>query len=201
MTNKETQYDEAALLDGLKQGSEAAFEDLWRKYYRRVLYFCRRYVPETDAQDITTEVFVQVWNKRRDLDTAGKISHFLFIAARNRCYNVVRDRKIHDAHAVELSRLMENDTGDLNLEQLRVELVRLISEQVNRLPEKTRQVFLLSFEAGLKPSEIAARLGVSVKTVKNQKLSAIKLLKTALQGHPLELTLLILLGSEQILSR
>lgn len=201
MTDKEIRYDDTALLEGLHRGSEEAFETLWRRFYRRVLYFSRRYVQETDAQDITTDVFVQLWNKREDFDTVDKVSNFLFVAARNRCYNAIRDREIHEKHEAELARLMESDTGDLSLEQVRVELIKLISEQVRQLPEKTRQVFLLSFEEGLKPSQIAERLGLSVKTVKNQKLSAIKLLKTALYGHPLESILLILVEIEQIFSR
>ncbi|WP_074240133.1 RNA polymerase sigma factor [Chitinophaga niabensis] len=200
MTDKTIQYDEAALIAGLHRGSEQAFEMLWQHFYKRVLYFSRRFVPETDAQDITTEVFVQLWNKRADFHTIGKVANFLFIAVRNRCYNLVRDRQIHDGHIAELAELMENDRGDLLLEQVRVELVKLISEQVRQLPEKTRRVFLLSFEEGLKPSQIAERLGVSVKTVKNQKLSAIKLLKSALQQHPLESVLLFLLEIEYFFS-
>lgn len=201
MTDKTLRYNDADLIEGLHKGREDAFEGLWLQFHQRVLYFCRRYVPETDAQDITAEVFVQLWNRRNDFETVGKISNFLYVAARNRCHNVVRDRQIHDGHAAELVGMMATDTGDLFLDQVRAELIKLIREQVNQLPEKTRQVFLLSFEEGLKPSQIAERLSVSVKTVKNQKLSAIKLLRSALHQHPLESILFFLLEIEHIFSR
>lgn len=193
-------YTDQDLLSQLRTGGEEAFETLWRNYYKRVLFFCRRYLPESEAQDITTEVFVSLWNRRSELSSSGKISTYLFVAARNRCYNALRDRNSHTKHLVKLASLQESDDHELFLEEVRVQLIRLINEQVNKLPEKTRQVFLLSFEQGLKPSEIAEQLGVSVKTVKNQKISAIKLLKAILQDHPLGAILIFLLEMDGFFS-
>lgn len=181
------------LLSQLRTGGEEAFETLWRSYYKRVLFFCRRYLPESEAQDITTEVFVSLWNRRTELTSTGKISTYLFVAARNRCYNAQRDHHSHSKHLLNIANLQESDDNELFLEEVRGQLIKLINEQVNKLPEKMRQVFLLSFEEGLKPSEIAERLGVSVKTVKNQKISAIKMLKAILQNHPLGAVLFFLL--------
>jgi RNA polymerase sigma-70 factor (ECF subfamily) len=186
-------YTDQDLLSQLRIGVEEAFEMLWRNYYKRVLFFCRRYLPESEAQDITTEVFVSLWNRRNEISSTGKISTYLFVAARNRCYNALRDRQSHTKHLAKLASFQESDDNELFLEEVRLQLIKLINEQVDKLPEKTRQVFLLSFEEGLKPSEIAEKLGVSVKTVKNQKISAIKMLKAILQGHPLGAILIFLL--------
>ncbi len=53
-----------------------------------------------------------------------------------------------------------------------------------------REIFLLSYSEGLKPAEIAARLGISVKTVKNQRVNAVNILRSALADHPMLFTLL-----------
>ncbi|WP_164735469.1 RNA polymerase sigma-70 factor [Pseudoflavitalea rhizosphaerae] len=195
MTTDQT-YTDQDLLYQLRTGGEEGFEILWRNYYKRVLFFCRRYLPESEAQDITTEVFVALWNRRNELDSTGKISTYLFVAARNRCYNALRDHHSHTKHLEKFADLKDSDDNELFLEEVRVQLIQLINEQVNKLPAKTRQVFIMSFEQGLKPSEIAEKLGVSVKTVKNQKISAIKLLKSILQDHPLGAILVFLLEME-----
>jgi RNA polymerase sigma-70 factor (family 1) len=191
-------FSDEQLLAGLRAGREEAFTLLWKRFYQRVLYFSRRYVEEADAQDITAEAFIQLWKNKEGFDEVGKVLNFLFVAARNRCYNLIRDQRTRGEHVAELTLLMTDDAGDLFTQQVRVELVKLIRDRLYLLPEKMREVFLLSFEEGLKPAQIAARLGISVKTVKNQKLSAINLLKAALAGHPLEVMLVLLLTMDSV---
>lgn len=185
--------EDTVLIAALKQGSEKAFELLWKLFYKRLLFFCRRYVPEQDAQDITTETFVQVWNRREGFDSKAKIASFLFVTARHRCYNVIRDRQIHESHAERIAELTKDDTATIFNNDTLVELLQIIAGHLNLLPEKTRQVFLMSFEQGLKPGEIAEKLGLSVKTVKNQKHSAIRLLRSILQHHQLEIFVLVII--------
>ena len=59
--------------------------------------------------------------------------------------------------------------------------MQLIYAAVEKLPEKMKVIFLLSFEEGLKPAEIADRLGVAARTVTNQKFNAIQILRRSLE--------------------
>lgn len=177
--------DEPMLLKRLADGSEAAFTELYHYFFKRVIYFARRFVPETDAQDIAAEAFIQLWKKKTDFQSIKEVSSFLFITARNRCYDLVKYHQVRQGHEGELIALMDNsDTYDFFWEELRMELLQQIRAEVNKLPERMREVFLLSFDDGLKPAQIAEKLNISVKTVSNQKLSAIKLLKTVMERHP-----------------
>ena len=193
-----THITEQQMLDGLRAGDDYAFTQVYAYYYERVLYFARRYVLESDAQDIAADTFLQLWRKREGFTDFAAVGRFLFITTRNRCYDFMRRRQVREQYAAELAELMANGTDDFFIEQVRIEFVKLIESQVALLPEKMREIFLLSFREGMKPAQIAGRLGITVKTVSNQKLSAIKLLRTALKDHPLEAVLVLLLQLDQV---
>jgi RNA polymerase sigma-70 factor (family 1) len=182
------------IIQRFRNGEQKAFSFIYKEYYQRVLYFSMRYVSESNAQDITAEAFIQLWEKRMDFNDSGSIVQFLFVAARNKCLNMLRHHEVRNSHEAALIEHLEKSSQEtLELEVVRLELIKLLQKEVDKLPEKTREVFILSFEEGLKPLQIAEKLGVSVKTVSNQKLTAIKLLRTAVAKHPLEAVLLALL--------
>jgi RNA polymerase sigma-70 factor (ECF subfamily) len=198
MHSTPTHIIEQQMLEGLRAGNDHAFTKVYMHYYERVLFFARRYVLESDAQDIAADTFLQLWRKREGFTDLAAVGRFLFVTTRNRCYDFMRRRQVREQYAAELAELMANGTDDFFIEQVRIEFVKLIEAQVALLPEKMREIFLLSFRDGLKPAQIAGQLGITVKTVSNQKLSAIKLLRSALKDHPLEAVLLLLLQLDQV---
>lgn len=191
-------HTEQELLTDLHNGSEAAFTQVYRQYFERVLVYARRIVNEEDAQDITADTFLQLWRKRSEFSHFGGIVQFLFLTARNGCYDRLRRLEVRSKHAAHLADLMDNDTQDFFVDQVRIEFVKLIEEQVQQLPERMREVFLLSFRDGLKPAQVAEQLGIHVKTVSNQKLSAVKLLRAALKDHPLEMLITLLVQLDKL---
>ncbi len=186
-------YTDEELLKLFSSGDQEAFKTLYDRFFKQVLQFTRRYTEEADAQDITADTFVQLWNKRSQFEHIKAISSFLFVTARNRCIDLIRHQKVKGRYEKELVSLADGHYhDDFFLVQVRLELSRLLREEIDKLPEKMKEVLLLSFRDGLKPMEIAEKLNVSVKTVSNQKLSALKVLKSALRQYPLELMLLLL---------
>jgi RNA polymerase sigma-70 factor (family 1) len=197
LTDLESQNNEEQLLERLRRGQENAFSVLYGRFHQRVLYFARRYVNEAEAQDITAEAFVQLWKKRTGFDDIKSVSAFLFVTARNRCYNFLRNHDYRKAQEPALIEHLERTTAAaLKAEEVRLQLAELLSAEIDKLPAKMREVFLLSFRDGLKPAQIAERLQITVKTVSNQKLSAIHLLRAAVAGHQLEAILIVLLQLE-----
>ncbi|MBX3253738.1 MAG: RNA polymerase sigma-70 factor [Chitinophagaceae bacterium] len=189
-------HTDDALLSLFVSGDQEAFTVLYERYYRQVLYFTRRYTNETDAQDITADSFMQLWHKRAQFVHIKAIPTFLFITARNRCYDLIRHNKVKSKHENELTEMMDDhEHNDFFFTEVRLELLKLLRNEIDKLPEKMREIVLLSFSEGLKPAQIAARLNISVKTVSNQKLSALKILKLAVNKNPLELMLLVLIQS------
>lgn len=177
-----------------RAGDEAAFSIVYHRFYRRVLFFSRRFVDEAEAQDITAEAFVMIWRKRADFAHLEKLVRFLFVTTRNRCFNKVKQDRTRKAVMGNIALLLEEHESERywNDQEVQIELIELLQKQLDTLPVKTREVFLLSFQEGLKPAEIAERLGLSVQTVKNQKVTAIKLLRMAINPQQLAVILLIL---------
>ncbi len=189
--------DEFTFMQHFTTGEKAAFTSLYNEYYFRVYEFAGRYLPTgADAEDITADSFIKLWNRRNEFSSLDHIRAFLFTAARNACLNFLQHVKVKDQkHAEILHSLTTLQRDSFYLEEIRAELMQLVYTEVEKLPAKMKEIFLLSYKEGLKPAEIAERLNISVQTVSNQKYSAINLLKTALGNTPLLLALLLCLES------
>jgi RNA polymerase sigma-70 factor (ECF subfamily) len=180
-----------------QHGDERAFAQLYDQFYERLYFFACRFVNGAEAKDVTSEAFIQLWSKRGNFDTLAAVRHFLFVVVRNKCFDILKHEVVKSKKHDELVYLLDKSEEDsLFLEQVKSELIRMISTEVDKLPTKMKENFLLSFAEGLKPAAIAERLQISVQTVSNQKLSAIRILQSALGNQSLLLSLLVLLYAD-----
>lgn len=183
------------MLRELRAGNEQAFTQVYKLFYSRVLWYARKYLSQpADVEDVTADTFIQLWKHRTEFETVDAIAAFLHVSVRNKCFDLLRRTQMKESHHVELLKLFEEaEASDFYIEQLRLELIRKIYEEVEKLPAKMKEIFLLSYQEGLKPAEIAERLHINVQTVSNQKINAIKILKLALAQKPFLLMLMTLL--------
>jgi RNA polymerase sigma-70 factor (family 1) len=191
--------DEFTLMRSFTTGEKFAFTSVYNEYYFRVYEFASKYLPtQEDAEDITADSFTKLWQKRNEFASLEHIRAFLFTTAKNACLNFLQHSKIKDEKHTDILRSLKTLQRDnFLLEEIRAELMQLVYAEVDKLPAKMKEIFLLSYKEGLKPAEIAERLQISVQTVSNQKLNAINLLKTALGNTPLLLALLLCLEFPQ----
>lgn len=187
--------DEFTLMRSFINGERPAFTAVYNAYYFRVYEFASKYLPTgPDAEDITADTFIKLWQRRDQFSSLDHIRAFLFTTAKNACLNFLQHVKVKDQkHAEILHSLTALQRDSFYLEEIRSELMQLVYAEVEKLPAKMKQIFLLSYREGLKPAEIAERLSLSVQTVSNQKVNAINLLKSALGNTPLLLALLLCL--------
>ncbi|HEX6431588.1 MAG TPA: sigma-70 family RNA polymerase sigma factor [Niastella sp.] len=193
LTENEIQ-DEVALMQQFRAGSEEAFTTVYRHLYQRVYWFARKFIEETeDARDLTAETFVQLWKQYDTFPTLDAVMAFLYVTVRNKCYNLIKHRQMKAGRRDELLRqLNERDPGDFFEEQVQLQLVRRIYAEVDKLPPRMKDIFLLSYRDGLKPAEIAELLQIKAQTVINQRVTAVRLLQLAL-GKELMITSLMVL--------
>jgi RNA polymerase sigma-70 factor (family 1) len=193
--------DDVVLMQQFRAGSEEAFTTVYRLLHRRVFWFARKFVEETEeAQDLTAESFVQLWQQNNNFPTLDAVAAFLHVTVRNKCYNLLKHRQMKASRRDELLRqLNERDQGDFFEEQVQLQLVRRIYAEVDKLPPRMKAIFLLSYREGLKPAEIAERLQIKAQTVINQRVTAVKLLQTALGKDILLLPLLVVLKYKDFL--
>ena len=158
----------------LDQGS---FEKLFREFFPPLMAFARKIlVDEDDAREVVQKVFISLWERRQEVDLTTSLKSYLFTSVHNRSLNVIRDRKKFSAAEVpEVA-----GEWDVSTQIESMELEGKIMEVIGSLPEKCREVFELNRFEGMKYSEIAEHLNISVKTVENQMSKALKILREKL---------------------
>jgi RNA polymerase sigma-70 factor, ECF subfamily len=155
-------------------------EQLFKTYHAGLVAFADQYVrsPE-DAREIVQDVFISVWNNRESIDREGNLKAYLFTATRNKCFNFLQKRKLS---TVSIETTVVNPATEYGVEAQidAAELRAEIYDEVRLLPEKCREIFLLSRRDGLSYKEIAQKLDVSDKTVENQIGIALKRIRRRL---------------------
>lgn len=162
--------------------TEMNFTELYQTYYCQLTEVANRWVPEEDARDMVQDVFLALLEKPELLHTLADVYAYVYTAVRNRCL----DRLRHDAYRREYAnRAWALIVDTINLETpatlLHYRETRLrIIQAIDRLPRRSRQVFMLSREQGLKYHAIATTLGISVNTVENHMALALARLRKAI---------------------
>jgi RNA polymerase sigma-70 factor (ECF subfamily) len=174
--------DDEALMTLAAAGNKPAFAVLVNRYLGRVTQFCLRFVGERSAaQELAQEVFLEVWLRRDRYRSQGKFTVFLFVLARHRCLNRVRDegrrgrreKVAHDETALAPSQL------EALLER---ERQRQVQDALLRLSPKLREAVLLRFEQRLDYPEVARILGCPESTTRSRVRLAMLALRDAIAG-------------------
>jgi RNA polymerase sigma-70 factor (ECF subfamily) len=162
----------------LKQQKIPEFEKVFDLFNPSLCFFARRLVNDgAIAQDIVTDIFVKLWQKQADFKTVYSVKAFLYISTRNACLNHNQQVK-YQMRIRETIRQQSNDIdmGVMN-EAIHAEVLRHVYAIVNDLPDKCKEVMLLSYTKGLDCHEIARQMQLSVHTVRNQKSRGVHLIK------------------------
>ena len=168
---------EQELLKGLRNGDEDAFDVIFRTYYARLVHFCEAMLGErAPAEELAQDVMLELWRRRTTLTVETTLQGYLFRAARNRTLNYIRHEKVvQRSAAFTASELVSEAVGDRRMQQ--DELDAALRSAVATLPPRCREVFELSRSQGLKYSEIATTLGISIKTVEAQMGKALRIVR------------------------
>lgn len=176
------------------------FEEIYVSYFSRMRRFAQEYVlSEEEAENIVQDVFTELWERKVLLTYDINLVAFLFTTIKNRCIDYLRHKVIvreavnqlqEEYQLVLKVKLASLELFDQSMlsEQ---DLEKIITQVIDSLPEKCREIFIKSKMEGKKQKEIAAELNISLKTVENQMNIAYKKLKAELHDYlPLLLFLL-----------
>jgi RNA polymerase sigma-70 factor (ECF subfamily) len=168
------------LLQRLRRGDEAAFDEIFRSWYASLVRAAESIVrSRAVAEELVQDVMLELWRRRESLVEGGSAQAYLFQSVRNRSLNYVRHERVERRAEPEAERVAQIQAPAQSLlveEEIDVALRRAVAG----LPDRCREVFELSRIHGLKYSEIATVLGISVKTVEAQMGKALKVLRVEL---------------------
>ena len=168
----------------IPQLDEEAFEILYRRFYLRLYNFSLKITSEVSvSQDMVHEVFIKLWENREHLE-GNNYGALLFRMTRNMCFNYLKHKKVIENKSIDLKSCRQweelyriefiKDEPYLLIEK---ELEEQFLEIVNDLPERCREVFILSREKGMKNREIALELNLSLKAIEKHISSALRILR------------------------
>lgn len=169
---------------------EKMFEFLFKAYYPRLTAFAKKFiVDKVEVDDIIQDVFLKVWEKRKEVDE-DTFQSYLFTLVRNACINHVKHKKIAHNYRIDIEintkaeGLYYADFFSDPLHQtIFNEVQNEIEKVIQNLPKQTQNVFRLSRFEGLKNAEIADKLKISIRTVEKHNTKALQKLKTHLTAH------------------
>lgn len=173
--------------------SHKNFSGIYISYFPKMVRFVREYViSEEEAQDVVQDMFLHLWERRDILDSVSNLNAFLFTLIKNRCIDYYRQtttrlnakkESLDNIHEQELHLKMEAlGQFDTNMFDEN-EMEELLEKAIEKLPDKCRQIFILSRMDGLRHEEIAQKLDISVHTVQNHIVSALRRLRMELKDY------------------
>ena len=167
-----------------------AFDVIYRKYSRRVFQFAFSILKvQEDAEEIVQEVFFKIWEKRDTLREHLSFKSYLFTITYNTSITLIRKR-IKEARYVDYLHNLQSPSANTSVTDVEYrELRKKVDETIGKLPDRQKQIFLLSREEGLSYKEIAEQLGISVNTVENHMVRALRYLREHLGGSSLMMML------------
>lgn len=167
------------ILIRLKKRDQDAFRYLYEHYFTKMVLFAESYLyDEEEARDLVQDLFFYIWDHAHSLPAVLSLKAYLFTSLRNRCLNVLRDRKIKDAHNNKLFEAqLFSGVEDVVIDE---EVQRRLQEALDSLPDKCREIILLKVVEGKKNKEIAEQLNIAETTVKTQVQRAYRMLRERL---------------------
>ena len=184
--------NESHLVRNLSRGNLLAFNTLYKEYSGRLYRFAVGYLKsETEAEELVQEVFTIIWEKRADLKEELSFKSFLFTIA----FNIIRKHFRTKSYFAEYFKSELNPDLDMQTTQKITynSLHQYITELVNKLPERRKEIFIKSRFQGLTIKEIAEEMKISHKTVENQLTDALKFLRTNLNRESISRILFLFL--------
>lgn len=171
--------EENLILDRIKKHDKEAFRFLYEYYFTKMVLFAESYLyDEEEARDLVQDLFFHMWDHSETLHVTTSIKSYLFTSVRNRCLNILRDRKIRDEHNNKLFEAqLFSGTDDVVIDE---EIQQRLQEALDSLPDKCREIILLKVVEGKKNKEIANQLNIAETTVKTQVQRAYRMLREKL---------------------
>ncbi len=155
---------------------ERSYKDLFKIYFVPLCYFAQKHnLNYSDSEEVVQKVFIKLWEKKDYLIVEKSISAYLYQSVKNESLNFLKKKSLTAKNKEEYAQKIKNaELFSLITEEngasalLANELEQKIDLAINDLPEKCREIFLLSRKDCLTIKQIADKLNVSTNTVQRQ---------------------------------
>ena len=177
-------------VEKLKKGDYDAYTLLMNNYYKNLCGYANLFTKDpSKSEDIVQNVFVKLWVYRKKVDSNIPIKRYLHKSVYNEFIDQYRKNKsvisLEEKHLKAINTVIDNNSFDIE------QLMTRVNNEIEKLPEKCKKVFILNKKEGLTHDEIAEYLQISKKTVEGHITRAFKILNQKL-GKKIKSILIIL---------
>jgi len=172
--------DEQIMQKILEKDPEA-FNEVYNKLYRKLFLFANSLIANTEeARDIVTESFIKLWSQENYFSNMTHLQVYFYTVIKNACIDYLRRDKLKakiENRLVKEEHITENV---IEKKYQEAELVQILYDRINQLPDRMQQVFKLTYLDGFSRTEVAQMLNLSENTIRNTNAAAMKALRLTL---------------------
>ena len=168
----------------LKDGNTKAYETLFKQWYEPLCRYAHSMLHDQDeTEDIVQKIFCKLWDQHEKLEIHTSIKSYLYKMTHNACLNKIKQLQMQAEHHEIIAYRSISTTNHVEQTLAHKELRQQIELAIAALPERCREVFLLSRMQNLSYIQIAQQMLISPNTVETQIVKALKILRTKLKDY------------------
>jgi RNA polymerase sigma-70 factor (ECF subfamily) len=171
------------------------FEELFNQYSKPLFYYAAKFVEEEAARDIVQDVFAKLWSDQ-NITIKLSLNSFLFTMVRNSCLQQLEKQKVRNKYLESTKLKLQEEELQFYMHEktslIEQELENKLNEVLDTLPDRCKQIFMMSRFENKKNKEIAEELDISVKAVEKQITRALATIRSEMKDY---LPLLLFLSS------
>ena len=153
--------DEHIILKKLRDGDSEALDILYLRYASKVRDFAFRLLKDrTDAEDVTHDIFLKIWEQRRGLGNILSFRGYLFRMTRNAVFNAYKHRQVEYKYQAEAGAAESPAAPQTDDRVSTADLLEMIDLAVRNMPEQRRRVFCMSRYENMSYNDIAEALNI-----------------------------------------
>ena len=182
-TMKYKSLSDEMLLLYLRSGDQEAFREIYGRYWKKLYAMTRRKIQSLDAvEEVVQNIFLRLW-EHHDTLRVQCLEAYLVTAARYETINYIKSKLVQEKYALH-AQLQFNEATYTTDEELDLkDLMNAVEQQLNELPEKTRQIFRLNRLQHQSVKEISSQLNIPERTIEYHLSQAIKVLRIHLSDY------------------
>jgi len=170
------------LFQQMQHGDHGAFKALFYLYYKELCFFTEWHVKSKEcAEELVSDLFIKLWEKRAVLQVTN-IRPYLYQAAKHNALNYLRKSKLVTEPIETHFNLQQSEAEGPYQQLLLKESHKEMNSLIDSLPARRKVIFVMSRIDGLSYAEIADLLDISIRTVEDQMLKAVKSLRSSLHN-------------------
>ncbi len=175
---------------------QQAYKELFLAFYPSLFDFTSGIIKSNPvAEEIISDVFIKIWEKRKDLELIVNIKVYCYVIAKNLSLNYLeKQKRVRTLNIEDYTDSLTDVFIDPELLMITSEMLERIKSAIDELPARCKMIFTLVKEYDFKYKEAAEIMNISVKTVENQLAIALKKISSSI-NFDLTRTQRVTLGS------